>query len=556
MSLNGLPPELVERIAQLLDPMALGNLRLTAREVYDKTFHDYSRRVLGQRWLLTREESMRTLMDVACDPRFRNKLTELRIDTHTLLEYWDEDASDDEDDDDEDDNHRNDDDKRSKEKPAREEAWRHFIVLHREQDLFMEYLRPTAMLTLALTKLPALRNVEVGEWCRSGQFPRYGWGGNRVANLTQQSLCPYEWNTGPPDYYETNGHERRWDDYDYEPESSLAFHFSALLTALSVTRTPIERLSAGLWKVYGRLERLRDLDIPSLQQLLKDGPLVNGLKAAFTDLKSLRLALEYQMMLRDRTTSAVDHHSLANFLNRTPRLEALDLYFDDFSVSIGQIHGPLAFGLCSKYCRLEHLTSLDLHNLGLVAKELIAFRQRHASTLQHVSLERIALYADPTPGATGDLHWSQTLNALQKPSLRSLTLQCLYEDTKLIVFDPAGLLDCSVCGTCSYHRSRRLVPLDCSHVPYTSNEGLIPTEILEWNIVELRPDDPSPREDSESDGTGTGSVEEDGGDWSDAEDSEQSESSAGTLTEVDLEPEDLVYEQPLGRSMSEDGVRL
>jgi len=173
MALPVLPSELLNHIASFLDPIALDKLRLTAKGIYAKTFDDYARRVLGQRWLLAREESLETLMDIAVDERFRDKLTDLRFSTHMLSVYevdvYDNEPADDKD----------------SEKGLT--LWRHFVKLYREQTHFVRFGRPQAILTHAFTKMPALRAVEIGEWCSPGlreQSYRIGWGGNRTQETT------------------------------------------------------------------------------------------------------------------------------------------------------------------------------------------------------------------------------------------------------------------------------------------------------------------------------------------------------------------------------------
>jgi len=232
MLLAELPSELLNHVAAFLSSSALSNLRLAARETYYKTFYDYTHRVLSQRWMLTREESLRVLIEVVSDKRFHAKIIDLRIDTHTLWGWVDDYFGSGE---------------KNDRLAARQTAWRHFLAFFREQCWFLEGRRPAAMLTLVLTHMSVLRIVEIGEWRLGGteDYHEAGWGDNRIQELSNQPMSPYECSIGPTEHLGESDPPSR-DPKAFMNKEVLVIHFTAFLTALSVVQRPIQELSIGL----------------------------------------------------------------------------------------------------------------------------------------------------------------------------------------------------------------------------------------------------------------------------------------------------------------------
>ncbi|KAK4544861.1 hypothetical protein LTR36_003765 [Oleoguttula mirabilis] len=475
MSLDEIPPELLEHIASFLDPLALGNLRLTAQDVHDKTFHDYTRRVLDQRWLLTREESLRTLMEVANDSRFREKLTDLHIDTHTLSE-WDDSLLD---------------LGVHLTKPERLEAWRHFVRFYREQDQYINCERPAAMLTLSMAKLPALRSIEVGEWC--SQIPvdgsnKIGWGGKRIERLTKQYLNPYEFGDPPDDDDIDEDDEQLWNSMGSVYTENLTFHFSTLLTALSVAQHPIEQLSVGRWRFddVESVEELHGVDITNVQSLHQHGPLHQGLRVAFRALKSLRLALQYDNL----GDEAEDEYFLwlPDFVSLAPELEHVALWFDGRGSRFLPAITPIAFARFAEELRLEHLASLELHNLILESDRLHQLLQRHTRTLKRTTLQRVSfsphvasaldVAVSPVQNMDNDTTWVQIIDVLHEASLSYLRLACLYDARgERVTFKEST----GICATCERNNERienMLCQIDCEHISFTSEHGNTPDMIF------------------------------------------------------------------------------
>ena len=86
MTLQELPTELVSWVGSFLDPFSPGLLRLTSRELCEKTHSEYERRILDQRWMLS-EDSLLNLLDVVNKFHLRHKVGDLRISTYASQDF-------------------------------------------------------------------------------------------------------------------------------------------------------------------------------------------------------------------------------------------------------------------------------------------------------------------------------------------------------------------------------------------------------------------------------------------------------------------------------------
>lgn len=239
-----------------------------------------------------------------------------------------------------------------------------------------------------------------------------------------------------------------WKEDDFKNDSSLLVHFTAAITALSVAQNPIKRLSVGLWKLEGgrcSWEELNGVPVPDLQTLFVDSPLCRGLRFAFRDLASLRMALEYRRhdLYRDTGSNRRTMHWLRDFLSLAPNLKNIELWFDGMTTDLERIFTHRAFAAVARHIRLAHLTSLELHHAVLTGKLLRRFFNKHTETLARVYLQRIRL---SPPTAQPSVTWSYVLEALCKSSLYFVKLECLYEEGgELVMCDIDDVTDCDIC---------------------------------------------------------------------------------------------------------------
>lgn len=458
MLLLQLPPELLDCIASLLDPLALGQLRLTGQEAYSKTFHDFSRRVLGQQWLM-REDSLNTLMAVGDDRQLKDSLTRLWLGTHALDEFHN---------------------------PMRQlprSTWDAFVSASKEQADFRAYGRPTAIITMVLYKTPALRDIEIGQFCQPNEDYRLGWGGNRLSDVTKQDLAPEWFNNWTP---AKNPHPDVADTVptSYKPDSSsasLSFNFSAVLMALSLTRQPIERLSAGLEKQ----DQMFGLDVDDLQTLDLAGSLCRGLAAAFANLKILRLALDYY-----DCSDHPDHHDedhpnrdgwnwLPNLLGLTPQLRTLILYFEGLENQEGvTAENHAAFVSFAQKVHLPNLAVLELGSVVVDTKLLSDLLARHSTTLEEVSITNVGTPIANRAQGHAAAAWAGVLDALREMALNYVKLAWLYEeDRAMVTFCSAGIEECKECKRAeTYDRKNNRQPT-CKHLYHESKVGALPRAI-------------------------------------------------------------------------------
>ncbi|CAJ2510870.1 Uu.00g064950.m01.CDS01 [Anthostomella pinea] len=218
-TLLGLPNELIVIVAKsLADPGDLGHFRLVNHKIYDITYNDFAARVSAQPWLMS-EHSLRTLTTIGDNERLRQTIKHLNLDTHFLFVY--EGA------------------RRQKKDNTHLEQWK----LHsRRQAEFLSGGRDVAMLTLALSKLPRLKSVQVGQWCKTWEDFRFGYGGGTIAEECNSALSSIEMGS---QYDFLMDFER---ELALETCGAIEWTFSVLFQALSVVQRPLDRLSAYVYK--------------------------------------------------------------------------------------------------------------------------------------------------------------------------------------------------------------------------------------------------------------------------------------------------------------------
>jgi len=126
--------------------------------------------------------------------------------------------------------------------------------------------------------MPALRDVEIGQWFSIGQAPRVGWGGNVINRETYNAMCCDRFG----DLSELSEIDENIPQY-HEPSftDTLAYHLTSFLSALSVTQQPIERLPVG---VHSDNICSRRIYVSELQTLLLSGAYCRGVRIALSSL--------------------------------------------------------------------------------------------------------------------------------------------------------------------------------------------------------------------------------------------------------------------------------
>ena len=156
-----------------------------------------------------------------------------------------------------------------------------------------------------------------------------------------------------------------------------------------------------------------------LETLHGDGVLYNGLKPSLQQLRSPRLALQYEGGMRpgrkgqNRQTSSW----LRTFLSLTPSVERLALWVDGVNAPFDRVLTCSSFTSLADHIHLEHLGSLALHDLEVPSTSLRLFSRKHTPALTEVLLRRVALL--PSEEAMG---WSCVLHVLQTANCFDLTL--------------------------------------------------------------------------------------------------------------------------------------
>lgn len=437
--------------AYLDDYRDFGRLRLACRELYKTSFTVFAAKVLGQSWRLS-ERSLRTLINIADDTRLKDRIKHICIDTHYLFAF-----------------------------SFREtEDWQEWVDQSRRQADFFRDGRDVSTLTLALSKMPKLDTVVIGQWCRTGEAARVGYGGSDLGvqlNATAfeerfEHLVDDEWNLA---------------EDDWNPMCGLTYNFGAILRSLSVLRCPITRMCAYLWippefgwnaKYY-----LYGVDLSAFVSLKEDREFREGLAAAFPGLHTLKLAIQAPALAVRNTKNDSPQDWVGELLALAPNLQHLALWCD-------ALDSPDEKAWNSKVLhelrtvQLPRLEELELANAVVHPADLKHWLCINRHSLARLTLRRIRLRDEGHK--CRDHSWCDIFHALNPlQNLRSIKLSCLYTtDGYLVVFDGHERASCKVCQPPENHRARYYCELGCRHVSYASDEGLWPQQMevaeIDW----------------------------------------------------------------------------
>jgi len=117
-----------------------------------------------------------------------------------------------------------------------------------------------------MKQMPKLRNIEIGEWCTLGR-PHLGWGGRRIAELTEQSLSSRQFEdwTEMPRWL---SRPRKGQSHEPSAQDTLAFTFSVVAYALCESERCIEELSAVYFDQEG--EEYHGIAVDELDESIVD----------------------------------------------------------------------------------------------------------------------------------------------------------------------------------------------------------------------------------------------------------------------------------------------
>ena len=463
MTTPALPAELWELIASFVDANTLSALRLTSRMFYDCTLETFTTKVTKRRWLL-RAASLDTLRAAASNPHLRERLTTFRLGTHALTSWVER-----------------------PDEPHWRDAWEAELM---EQHLLTWRRRETnepmgpgaALIADALHDLPALRRIEIGEWCTAATGFEIGHGGRQSRNGSAQYLDPAfrsakmytteVLHDGRPELYIEEG------DNMNQPRSRLSECFQHTLHALMIKRSehnaqPLESLSALLYD--GRTKTLRGILTDDMQKLKQGSKTFRALQPALADLRELSLAVEVDgIHWVYRKVNSRPETWLSVFLRLVPSLEVLQLFCID---RFGSGAYAVAFCYFLRDTCLERLARLELACArinGLYFEDFLHFWHRHASSLTHLTLTCVQLSAVET----AESGWPIMLKKMSQLPLRlsMLRLQGLTDWSDILIFSESrGPWGCDECLLMSGRQAASSVNVPpCGHTSYESHTGQWP----------------------------------------------------------------------------------
>jgi len=362
----------------------------------------------------------------------------------------------------------------------RHDVYRHVFEKELEdQDLFIRSDRGVAMLIFILSKLQAVKRIELGEWCKIGKLFEIGWGGRRFEEALEQSLCPFFYSDADEDDLTEN----------------LTYTLNRVLTALSVTKQPIEHFEAFLRNDTERGgNELRGVEVAMVSLQPLSGPprasYSAGLKSAFRSLKTLRLALEYKKAGHDTEKSNPAQEGwLASLICLAPSLERLSLFFDQLGLDDDwPAKNRFAFSRFAATAYMPNTAYSELANGVVQPSDFARLFRNHKRLLRELVLRRIALNGY-IGGRCLSSPWLIVLQELKNsPSLQSVTLSCLYNDHhNAVAFTLAGLEDCTICQSPWQHCHGSYIQTDCEHVSWQSDHGPLPLSMSSFEIdIEIR----------------------------------------------------------------------
>ena len=465
-SFQDLSAELVELISIQLDRNTFCSFRLTCREVQERTGKEFQRRVCEQAWMLA-PHSLNVLRDVCNDPKMLMKLQHLRIGTQVIgdsmhIDDLTEGITEAED---------NDDD-------ARLLATRrlHKYMGYLEEQSFFHQGDDVVMLAMIIDKLPLLKYVEVGDWYSNDQFPHYYYG-----------LATAKRELGR-DFYVPAGCSDVSHQENRLMEDGITHAFSAIISALAITKKPIQRLRAGHWNEgneYGENgDWLQAIEIGQLPVLTLHR--IHGLRASFSTLRSMNLAISL-LDIYDREEKRHQENWLHQFVNTAENLQHLTITGDgwcrwDYGKYGSYQEMPASYKGMIKFFKgvsLKHLTHFTLQNAPIDPVSFHEdFMRNHKWTLMHLELRKVALHVIGWAQYLREYHqelmqscWSYKVSWLEQWHTAAEQHK-LKDKCSVVVFDGEGLESCNNCRSQLDVSNNVFEPRDCRHTSktFTSRE--------------------------------------------------------------------------------------
>lgn len=195
------------------------------------------------------DHSLGTLISIADHPRLRRRLTELRISTHYLLAT----------------------------KKDIKSGWQYYSS---KQADYFSHAKGVSFLTVALSKIPVLRSVEVGQWCPPCEQLQKPFGGSKIESETEERLvahdCEMRYKYLLNDFDDSDD-----DDFDDEEDpyvlGGLTYNFSDLLKALAASDKRPEQISAALWAHHVQAWALQGIELSDMPEVRLGSSLEPGM---------------------------------------------------------------------------------------------------------------------------------------------------------------------------------------------------------------------------------------------------------------------------------------
>lgn len=446
---HDLTAELVDHLASFFHAPSLCAFRLTSRECYERSYHEFEDRVLRLRWLVARH-SLSALHAMSQNQRLASKLKTLRLGTQYIQHEGPSEELED----------LLNDSGTETDCLAVTECIDRLEEYLRTQDTFC-HGDDLATLTMILANFPCLEAVEIGKGftCTVDES---------AASYGMQTSCA-----------ETGVEYDNFcfpDGPDKGGGNGLTHNLKTMLRALSILRPRIKRFSACCWHpesdgdIMG--SDMSGVNVAAMPALT--GYYAEGLEAAFASLRDLELLLDYS----DVERPGGRQRWLPTFLALTPHLQYLRVTYTAGSQhrTVLPPNPPLLQNprLFSHDINLPNLVAFELCNVTITPKDLTDFWQRHSETITTVTLRRVLLMSST---------WHDLLRcvATKGSTFGSLKLAWLMdgpdfegEEASINVFNEDGFEECQQCR----YNGNDYNMNDCKHI----------SKIISWNEYSILQD--------------------------------------------------------------------